>query len=435
MTNWKEILKDVRPGMLEGDLEIRFVQPLLAELGFDPPKFKKDKQFKKGPLTAKPDYACWQDPPDPPDSSPPTLVVEAKAVTEGNGWAEKAIEQVEREMLAAKARFGLITNGLQIQLFQRHGKICVPRTRLQDVTVATIQGIIDTVKANLAKPRRALTVMFWNNKGGVGKTTITGNIGAALAKKGVKVLLVNFDLQGDLNHMFDFEGVSSYQAPLTIHEALKDAELGIGKADFGQLVRSKTFEVGGSGFAGTGLFASASSYSLDVIPGDMSMKEVEKRKFVKSESLKRLLKQGLYDKYDYILIDASPSWEGIAKLAAIAADAIVPIVDNSSFAIDALERLRNDYLADMPDDTSLPPKIAGYIINSRFQIKSTVEGSIERIKERIEEKTGLKPTSWIVPNYAEIERATESGKPVVYGRPNGAAAKKFVELADLIFSE
>ena len=81
-------------------------------------------------------------------------MVEAKAVTEGSGWAEKAQEQVEREMLTAKARFGLITNGLQIQLFQRHGKVCVPRTRLQDVTVATIEGIIKTVKANLAKPRR-----------------------------------------------------------------------------------------------------------------------------------------------------------------------------------------------------------------------------------------------------------------------------------------
>ena len=433
MTNWKEILKDVRPGMSEADLEIRFVQPLLAELGFDPPRYKKDKQFKKGAIAAKPDYACWQ---DEDLSKDPTLVVEAKAVTEGSGWADKAAGQVEREMLTAKARFGLITNGLQIQLFQRHGKICVPRTRLQDVNLATIQRIIETVKANLAKPRRALTVMFWNNKGGVGKTTITGNIGAALAKrKGVKVLLVNFDLQGDLNQMFGFEGVSSYQTPLTMHEALKDAQLNIGKADFSQLVRSKTFDVGGSGFAGTGLFASASSYSLDVIPGDMSMKEVEKRKFVQSESLQRLLKQGLYDEYDYILIDASPSWESIAKLVAIAADAIVPIVDNSSFAVQALERLKNDYLADIPDDTSLLPKIPGYIINSRFQVKATVESSIERIKEKIEQRTGFKPTSWTIPNYAEIERATESGKPVVYGRPNGAAAKKFVELADLIFSE
>lgn len=434
--NWKKILEAIRPGLSEADLEILFVQPLLEEIGFDPLSYKKDRLFKSGSTTAAPDYTCWQS----QDSPDPILVVEAKAVTEGSGWTNKAVPQVEREMRVSKARFGLVANGLQIQLFQRHGKICVPRTRLQDVTVDTILGIIKTVKANLAKPRRALTVMFWNNKGGVGKTTITGNIGAALAKrKEVKVLLVNFDLQGDLNLMFDFPSAFSYRGPFTMYEALDDVVTGLGQIDYRKLARNKKFDVGGSGVVGTGLFASVSTYSLDIIPGDMSMKQVEKKSEqgtdIQEESLKLLLEACFYDEYDYILIDAAPTWQNIARPAAIAADAMVPIIDNSNFAVNALERLIADYFNDIlnGDDSFLVPKIPGYIINSRFQTKGTVESSIERMQEKVEERTGLKPTSWIVPNYAEIERATESGKPVVYSRPNGAAAKQFIKLADLIF--
>lgn len=427
ITNWDEILPTITTGMPEANLEIHFVQPLLKELGLLT-YFDKDKVitglFKGHATTVKPDYICWS---NSDKKSAPILVVEDKSVNPT--LMANAIDEIQQQMIISSATFGLATNGLQLQLFQRHGDICVPRTRLEDVSVENIERIIAELKSHLNKPRRALTVMFWNNKGGVGKTTVTANIGAALAKKkNLKVLIINFDLQGDLNTLLGLESLSTYEPSISLYEALDDVTTGTRKLNLNLLVKTKDFNVK------TGLLGSTDTYTIDIIPGDKSIRKIERGDFLEDSALKQLLSTGFFDRYDYILIDASPSWRGIGNLAAYAADLVIPVVDNSNFAVDAVERLKNDYLIpeEFEDDSAMPPQIFGYIINSRYQNKSTVESAIDRLTTRLKD-IGLNQSSWLIPNYAEIERSTEKGQPVVFSRPNGNAAKTFIAITESIF--
>lgn len=430
MKDWRKILEIIRPGTEEEKLKILFVQPLLQELGFTVSKYTKNQQFtgqfQGSRETVEPDYTCWA---SEAKSSMPVLVVEDKAVQPE--LMNLAIEQVQKQMIITSASFGLATNGLQLQLFQRHGKICVPRTPIYDVSVEEIEVILKDIRSKINKPRRALTVMFWNHKGGVGKTTITANIGAALAtNQHTKVLIINFDLQGDINPMFDIPDMTEYQTPVTMWDALEDVATGVDEIQPRKLVKTKKFDIGQRSYKST-------LYSIDIIPGDRSMFEVETEYFNNREiSLRLLLEKSFYWEYDYILIDASPSWP-VAKLAAYAADAIIPVVDSSNFAVFAVDRLKNIYLSPEPlgkwslNNSPVIPKIIGYVINPRLQNPSA-DNAVKRIQEQLS-KIGLAPSNWLVPNYAEIEKEIAKRKPVVYSSPNSNSASIFTSLVEKIF--
>lgn len=431
MKDWRKILSTIRPGTEEEKLKILFVQPLLQELGFALSNYTKNKQFtgqfQGSRETVTPDYTCWD---SEAKSSTPVLVVEDKAVQPG--LMNEAIEQVQKQMLITSASFGLATNGLQVQLFQRHGKNCVPRSPIYDLSMQKIEFIVKDIKSKINKPRKALTVMFWNHKGGVGKTTITANISAALAtKQYTKVLIINFDLQGDINPMFDIPDMTEYQTPVTMWDALYDVANGLGEIQPRKLVKTRKFDIGQRSYKST-------FYSIDIIPGDRSMFEVEEaRDFTNREiSLRLLLEKAFYYEYDYILIDASPSWH-VAQVAAYATDVIIPVVDSSNFAVFAVGRLKNIYLKPEPlgkwnlNNSPVIPKIIGYVINPRLQ-NPAADNAVKRIQEQLS-KIGLEQSNWLVPNYAEIEKDIAKRKPVAYSSPNSNSAQIFTSLAEKIF--
>jgi cellulose biosynthesis protein BcsQ len=430
MINWAEILEIIPQGTSEADLEDRFIGKFLTEgLGFAPTEIAKNKQFTGSNQTVVPDYTCCV---RDHQSSELLLVVEDKAVKPE--LMPKAIEEVKEQMLISGAKFGLATNGLQIQLWQRYGSICVPRTSLLEISSETLESIIDNFKDHLNVPKRALTTMFWVNKGGVGKTTITANIAAALAQKEeAKILLVNFDLQGDLNILMNFPRMSEYNPPITIFEALDDAASGLGKITPEQLIRKQKFTIQGSGLAS--LLTSKRECQLDIIPGDKSMQKVERGEegFDEDRALQFFL-EPIQQDYDYIFIDASPQWEKLGKKVAYASDIVIPIVDNSGFSVEAVKRLKDNYL--IPDEfpDGYPPRLLSCIINCRFQ-GQTANSSINEIKGEIE-SLGLEwKSDWVLKNYAVTVSSIKKGMPVVFSYPNQKATKDFQSLAASIFSK
>lgn len=142
------------------------------------------------------------------------------------------------------------------------------------------------------------TIAFVNQKGGVGKTTTALNVGAALAKLGERVLLIDFDPQGSLTTVLGINGLPDDQA--TSYEVIsgsakiQDARISI-------------------------------DLKYDLLPLDVRMSGTEDDFLGKEDRLKKALDQVESD-YDFCLIDCSPALNRFTFMALAAADfAIIPV--------------------------------------------------------------------------------------------------------------
>ncbi|MCC5897256.1 MAG: ParA family protein [Phormidium sp. BM_Day4_Bin.17] len=420
MKNWQRILESIPDGTAEQDFEDRFVIPFLEEVGFDGDRRTRDRSrqftgyYNNKSYRVKPDFVCWSGVPEA-ENSHPYLVVENKAVN-SEYWRD-AVDKIKKSLqvvatpsmsgqtVSKSAQFGIATNGIYLQLFQRHGKISVPRTPRFELRKTPINQIIEEIRKNLDSPRRALTVMCWNNKGGVGKTTITTHLSSALSvRKNIQVLVLNFDLQADLNSLFNISRMSDYhsKAKLYLYDALCDVGTGNYEHidDYPKMVVSKTYK----------------QASINVIPGELSMFEVEAGEWNnRVDSLRMLLeKAGFYQDYDYIFIDASPSWRGMGELAAVASDIILPIIDNSDFSIEAVKRLKSIYLSFRNKGkwnirrSPKPPTIEGYILNSRSRGSETEEAFFANTERKLERENLDEPVLARIKNLAKLQEIQTS---------------------------
>lgn len=419
MDYWQVRLENTPQDSSESKISQNLILPLLDALGFDF-KFRSSSvsypNYDAGNGSVRPDYACWR---EGGSQEKPFLVAEVKKAEPAK--MEEAIAQLHNQMRSSQAQFGIATNGLQIQLFQRHGRVCAPRTRLRALTSESIVKFIDEAKEFFNHPRQALTVMFWNNKGGVGKTTLTVNVSAALARKGYSVLAFNFDLQGDLNKAFGIEGMQEYKPLLSIHEALRAAKLSQ-KKNYNQLVLNREYQLKSSN--------TSNSITIDIVPGDRSMRNVEMGEDVDEFSLLDLFESGFYNRYDYIFIDASPSWRRIGKLAAYAADIIVTPVDTDAFATDAVFRVLNDFLTEeeIGDEDAVIPRVENYIANSRSRGGQTLENMTQRILQRFGNQISNRELA--ISNWADIANSPSKGTPVVLDRPNSKATAEIMKVTE-----
>jgi chromosome partitioning protein len=155
----------------------------------------------------------------------------------------------------------------------------------------------------------AKIVAMCNQKGGVGKTTSTINLGAALAEYGRKVLLVDFDPQGALSVGL---GVNPMELDRTVYNLLM--ERGVRLDD----ILLKTVTPG-----------------MDLLPSniDLSAAEVQLVTEVARESaLARTLKPALSE-YDYIIIDCQPSLGLLTVNALTAAHSVIVPLECEFFAL------------------------------------------------------------------------------------------------------
>ena len=160
-----------------------------------------------------------------------------------------------------------------------------------------------------SRPKRALIIAMCNQKGGVGKTTTTINLGAALAETGRKVLLVDFDPQGSLSVGL---GVNPHTLDTSIYDLL------LSKNTAAEDVITHTVVEG-----------------LDLLPSniDLSAAEVQLVSEVAREQTLRRALVKVRHSYDLILIDCAPSLGLLTVNALTAADKVLMPLECEFFAL------------------------------------------------------------------------------------------------------
>ena len=164
-------------------------------------------------------------------------------------------------------------------------------------------------------PARIISMV--NQKGGVGKTTSTINLGAALAECGRKVLLVDFDPQGALSAGF---GANPHELDLTVYNVMMDR-----KVDIKDVIQ------------GTGV------ENVDLLPAniDLSAAEVLLVNEVAREQVLASALRKVRDEYDVILIDCQPSLGLLTVNALTASDGVIIPLICEFFALRAVAFLND----------------------------------------------------------------------------------------------
>ena len=252
----------------------------------------------------------------------------------------------------------------------------------------------------LEKHGPATIISMCNQKGGVGKTTSTINMGACLAELGRKVLLVDLDPQGALSAGL---GLTHDQIQDTIYDVMLDSEVSVHSA------------IVHTGVAG-----------LDLVPAniDLSAAEIQMVNEVGREhTLARALRPVRKD-YDFIIIDCQPSLGLLTVNALACSQGVISPMECEFFSLRGLALL-TDTVEKVADRINFDLEIMGILV-TMFDRRTR---HAREVMDRVVEYFGDKVFDTVITRTVRFPETSVAGEPITTWAPSSQAAKQYRDLA------
>jgi len=241
-----------------------------------------------------------------------------------------------------------------------------------------------------------------NQKGGVGKTTTSINLGAALADEGFNVLLVDLDPQGNASTGL---GAPPEERSFTTYDLiLEDTPLS-------DVIRQTDIE---------GLLLAPST--TDLSSADIEMMSIEKRSFLLSDALRQLA----IDEYelDYILIDCPPSLSLLTINAMVASDSVLIPLQSEFFALEGLSQLM--LTVRQVRETANPDLRIEGVLLTMYDGRNNLS---QQVEQDARNTLGALVYETVVPRNVRISEAPSFSMPVLRYDPNSKGAIAYRRLA------
>lgn len=254
--------------------------------------------------------------------------------------------------------------------------------------------------APLEKHGPATIISMCNQKGGVGKTTSTINMGACLAEYGRKVLLVDLDPQGALSAGL---GLTHDDIEDTIYDVMLDNHTSIHSA------------IQHTGVAG-----------LDLVPAniDLSAAEIQMVNEVGREhTLARALRPVQRD-YDFIIIDCQPSLGLLTVNALACSQGVIIPMECEFFSLRGLALL-TDTVEKVSDRINFDLEVMGILV-TMFDRRTK---HAREVMSRVVDYFGDKVFDTVITRTVRFPETSVAGEPITTWAPNSPATQQYRNLA------
>ena len=263
-------------------------------------------------------------------------------------------------------------------------------------------GYLDVKRSKSNKPTRVIAII--NQKGGVGKSTTAVNLSAALSEMGRKVLLVDFDPQGNSTSGF---GIEKEDLEQCVYDAL------LNDVPVEELIED------------------TNSKKVFIVPATIQLAgaEIELVSAMARETRLKELLEPVRDQFDFIFIDCPPSLGLLTINALAAADSVLIPIQCEYYALEGVTKLLES-MKMVKQRINKELETFG-VLMTMFDSRTSLSN---QVVDEVKSYFGDVVFRTLIPRTVKLSEAPSFGMSIIDYAPNNKGAKAYMNLAKEVIS-